>query len=267
MGAPMDAHEHERLAGFEEWYWWHRGRQAIVQRLLARYAPPGARILDVGCGTGATTLGLRSFGPIVGMDVGRQALQIANGRGLSVAQGSAARLPARPEAFDLVLALDVLEHLDDDVAAAREMRAALRPGGCLLATVPAYPFLWSGHDEALGHRRRYVRRELVAALERAGFETLLCSYAMGSILPAAFAVRLAERWLRRGGPRRESGYVVVPAPLNALLACITGAESLLLPRVPLPFGLSIAVVARRPDGTDQRSSRHQIRSRSTPAIR
>ncbi len=242
----MDAHEHERLAGFEEWYWWHRGRQSIVRRLLSRYAPPGARILDVGCGTGATTLGLRRSGPVFGVDVGRQALQIAHARGLSVVQGSAARLPARPGAFDLVLALDVLEHLDDDVAAAREMRAALRPGGCLLATVPAYPFLWSGHDEALGHRRRYVRRELVAVLERAGFETLLCSYAMGSILPAAVVVRLYERWLRRRPARRESGYVVVPAPLNALLAWITSAESFLLPWTPLPFGLSIAAVARRP---------------------
>jgi SAM-dependent methyltransferase len=242
----MDAHEHERLAHFEEWYWWHRGRQAIVQRLLARYAPPGARILDVGCGTGATTLGLCRSGAVLGLDVGRPALEIARGRGLDVVQGSAARLPARPGAFDLVLALDVLEHLEDDVGAAREMREALRPGGLLVATVPAYPFLWSGHDEALGHRRRYLRRGLVEALEGAGFEALHCSYAMGSILPAAVAVRLGDRWLRRRPARRESGYVVVPAPLNALLAWITSAESRLLPRLPLPFGLSLAAVARRP---------------------
>ncbi len=246
MGAAMDADEHERLAHFEEWYWWHRGRQAIVRRLLAHYAPPGARILDVGCGTGATTLALRRQAPVVGMDVGRHALQIAHGRGLAVARASATSLPARPGAFDLVLALDVLEHLDDDVAAAREMLAALRPGGFLVATVPAYAWLWSGHDEALGHHRRYVRRELVAALERAGFETLLCSYAMSSILPAAVIVRLSERWLRCGPSRRQSGYVVVPAPLNQLLAWITSAESLCLPGIRLPFGLSIAVVARRP---------------------
>jgi SAM-dependent methyltransferase len=242
----MDAHEHERLARFEEWYWWHRGRRAIVQRILARYAPAGARILDVGCGTGATTLGLRRSGAVFGLDVGRTALEIARGRGLDVVQGSAAGLPARPAAFDLVLALDVLEHLEDDVAAAREMRAALRPGGFLVATVPAYPFLWSGHDEALGHRRRYVRREIAALLARAGFEILLCAYVMGSILPAAVVVRLYERWVRRGPARRESGYVIVPAPLNSLLAWITSAESRLLPRLALPFGLSIAAVARRP---------------------
>jgi SAM-dependent methyltransferase len=242
----MDEHEHERLAHFEEWYWWHRGRQAIVQRLAARYAPQGARLLDVGCGTGATTLGLRRFGRVFGLDIGRRALEVARARGLAVARASAERLPARPGAFDLVVALDVLEHLEDDVSAAREMLGALRPGGFLLATVPAYPFLWSGHDEVLGHRRRYLRRQLVAALERAGFEIALCSYVMGSILPAAIVVRLWERWARRGSPRRESGYVVVPAPLNALLAWITASGSRLLPWVRLPFGLSIAAVARRP---------------------
>lgn len=246
MGAPMDAQEHDRLAHFEEWYWWHRGRQAIVQRLVGRYAPLPARILDVGCGTGATTLGLRRFGPVVGMDIGRRALEVAGRRGLAVAQASAARLPARSGAFDLVVALDVLEHLEDDVAAAREMWAALRPGGLLVATVPAYPFLWSGHDEALGHRRRYLRRELVATLERAGLEVVLCSYVMASILPAAVVVRLYERWGRRGPARRESGYIPVPAPLNALLAWITSAGSLLLPWIRLPFGLSLAAVARRP---------------------
>jgi SAM-dependent methyltransferase len=241
----MDPREHERLARFEEWYWWHRGRQAIVRRILARYAPAGARILDVGCGTGATTLALRRFGSVVGLDLGRRALEVARARGLAVAQASAVRLPAAEGAFDLVLALDVLEHLDDDVAAACEMRRALRPGGHLVATVPAYPFLWSAHDEALAHRRRYLRRQLVETLERAGFEIALCSYVMGSILPAAIAVRLYERWVRRPA-RRESGYVIVPAPVNALLAWITGAGSLLLPWVRLPFGLTIAAVARRP---------------------
>jgi SAM-dependent methyltransferase len=241
----MDSHEYERLARFEEWYWWHRGRQAIVQRLLAFYAPACARILDVGCGTGATTLGLRRFGPVIAMDVARRALEVAGGRGIAVAQASIARLPARASAFDLVVALDVLEHVEDDAGAAREMHAVLRPGGLLLVTVPAYPWLWSGHDEALGHRRRYLRRPLIAALERGGFEVVFCAYAMASILPAAVLVRLYERWIRRGPARRESGYVPVPAPLNALLAWLTSAGSRVLPWIRMPFGLSLVAVARR----------------------
>jgi SAM-dependent methyltransferase len=243
----MDAHEHERLAHFEEWYWWHRGRQASVERIIAPSLAPGARILDVGCGTGATTRALCRFGPVVGLDIGPEALRRARARGLAVARASAARLPVRPASFDLVVALDVLEHLDDDVAAAREMLAALRPRGRLLVTVPAYPFLWSGHDEALGHRRRYRRRGLVAVLERAGFEIELATYLMASILPAAIVVRLWERWLRRAPARRESGYVVVPRALNELLAAWTRAGSATLPWLRMPFGLSIAALARRRD--------------------
>jgi SAM-dependent methyltransferase len=247
----MDPHEHDRLADFEEWYWWHRGRLAIVRRVLRHYAPPGARLLDVGCGTGATTLALAGNGRVVGMDVGAHALRHARLRGLAVVQASAAQLPARPGAFDVAVALDVLEHLDDDVGAAREILGALRPGGLLLATVPAYPFLWSAHDEALGHRRRYRRPELLSVLERAGFESLLCTYVMGSILPAAMAVRLWERWVRRAPAARESGYVVLPAALNALLTWITSAGSWLLPHVRLPFGLSLLAVARRPAGPSE----------------
>jgi len=243
----MDPREHDRLARFEQWYWWHRGRLAIVRRVLGRYAPPGARLLDVGCGTGATTRALAAAGGAVGMDVGDHALRHARGLGLAVVRASAARLPVRPGTFDVAIALDVLEHLDDDVGAAREILGALRPGGLLVATVPAYPFLWSAHDEALGHRRRYRRAPLRRVLEGAGFECVLCCYVMGSILPAAMAVRLWERWVRRGPAARESGYVVLPAPINAALAALTCAGSRLLPWLRLPFGLSLLAVARRPD--------------------
>jgi SAM-dependent methyltransferase len=241
----MEAEEHERLAGFEEWYWWHRGRQTIVSHLLARHAPPGARILDVGCGTGATTARLGGSSRVWGIDTEPAALRHARARGLPVARASALRLPVRDAGFDVVVTLDVLEHLDDDRGALAEMQRALRPGGILLATVPAYPFLWSSHDEALGHRRRYRRGELRERVSAAGFEIALCSYTMSSILPIALVVRLAER-LR---PRREaprSGYVGLPRPLNDLLAGIVGLGGRLLSVVSLPFGLSVVVVARRP---------------------
>ena len=126
---PMDTHEYERLAEYEEWYWWHRARQTIVQTLLRRYAPRGARILDVGCGTGATTQSLSEFGQVVGLDVGMDALRFAHRRGVPVAGSVAAPLAVRSNAVDVIVALDVLEHLPDDRGAACEMLRVLAPRG------------------------------------------------------------------------------------------------------------------------------------------
>jgi SAM-dependent methyltransferase len=240
----VKAEELERLADFEEWYWWHRARQTIVRRVLRRYAPPRAEILDLGCGTGATSAELLPFGGVIGLDVGAAALRHARRRGLAVAQASGERLPVRDAAVDVVVALDVLEHLDDDRGALAEIRRVLRPGGLLLATVPAYAFLWSSHDEALGHRRRYARGELRRRIAEAGFEIRLCSYVMASILPIAIAVRLSQRLRRRKAPP-QSGYIALPRPVNDLLAHVAGLDGLIVPIVPLPFGLSIIAVARR----------------------
>lgn len=244
----MKTEELERLASFEQWYWWHRGRRSIVCRILQRYAPPHARILDVGCGTGATTAALGRFGSVRGLDLGLAALRHAHAHGLPVARGSADQLPVGDAMLDVVVALDVLEHLDDDRRALDEILRVLRPGGMLLATVPAYPFLWSSHDEALGHRRRYRRAELRARVAAAGFEITLCSYVMASILPVAIAVRLGQRFWGRQ-ERAESGYLTVPRSLNNLLAHVVGLGGYLVPIMPLPFGLSVVAVARRPGGT------------------
>ena len=242
----MDTREYTRLAEHEEWYWWHRAREMIVHRVLARHAPADARILDVGCGTGATTASLRAFGSLLGLDISSEALGRAHERNLLVARSSAVQLPVPPGTFDVVVALDLLEHTDDDVAAAAEIRAALAPGGLLLATVPAYPFLWSRHDIALEHRRRYTRRQLRDVLERGGFEVELCSYVMSAILPAAMAVRLAERLRPRTQPPAESGYVPLPSLLNSLLTHLVGLDGYLVRWLNLPFGLSVLALARQP---------------------
>ena len=241
----MESDELERMARFEDWYWWHTARRTIVRRILRRFAPPRARILDLGCGTGATTASLAEFGAVCGIDMGPAALKHASARGLAVARGSAEHVPLRASALDVVVALDVLEHLDDDRRALREILRVLRPGGILLATVPAYTFLWSSHDDAIGHRRRYVRSELRERVAAAGFEIPLCSYIMGSVLPIAVVVRLAERLRPRRGPP-QSSYPELPRAVNAVLARVAALGGQLAPIVPLPFGLSIMIVARRP---------------------
>ena len=245
----MQPTEIDRLAHFEEWYWWHRARQAIVARLLDRYVQgPRGRVLDVGCGAGATSVVAAASGRLLGVDLGAEATAAARARGIEVAQMDATALATREGAFDLVVALDVLEHLDQDAAAARELLRTLRPGGALLVTVPAYQWLWSSHDVALGHRRRYTRGRLRTLLASAGFEVQLCSYVMTAALPAAAAVRLIERLPGRRPPpeRAESGYIPLPRWLNSSLAWLVGLDGHLAGRVPLPGGLTVVAVARRP---------------------
>jgi SAM-dependent methyltransferase len=255
--------ELERLASFEEWYWWHRARRSVVCRVLQRYVPPRARVLDVGCGTGATTVALRRFGSVSGLDMGLAALRHARARGLPVACGSAERLPLDDGRLDVIVALDVLEHLEDDRRALREILRALRPGGVLLVTVPAYPFLWSSHDEALGHRRRYRLAELRNRISAAGFQIELCSYVMALALPVAAAVRLAERLRPPGHRPSESGYVRLPRLLNDALAQLTSLSGWLLGFMALPFGLSVLAVGRRPAGSGGGSGADPVRSVGT----
>jgi SAM-dependent methyltransferase len=250
----MQSTEIERLAHFEDWYWWHRARQTIVARLLDRYVGNRpARVLDVGCGAGATSVVAGGRGRLLGVDLGVEAVVAARARGLEVARMDATSLGTRDAAFDLVSALDVLEHLDDDRAAAREILRTLRPGGCFIATVPAYQWLWSSHDVALGHRRRYTSSRLRNVLEDAGFEVVLCSYVMTSVLPPAAAVRLLEHLPGRRPPAdtAESGYIPLPRWLNSTLSWVVGFDGHLAGRVPLPGGLSVAAIGRRPDETRQ----------------
>jgi SAM-dependent methyltransferase len=237
--------EIERLSHFEDWYWWHRARTAIVTSLLRRAVTPRStnRVLDVGCGAGGTSVALGEFGSVLGVDAHSAAT--ARERGLHVASMDARRLALRAGSFDVAVALDVMEHLDDDAAAARELRRILRDDGLLLVSVPAYQGLWSNHDVALGHVRRYTRSEVVSLLERSGFEVEMASYAMGLVLAPAFVVRLLERvWPRRTGlDEKQSGYLRLPRPANAALSWLVALDRHTIGRVPIPCGLSVIAIA------------------------
>ena len=254
----MRAEEVRELALAEERFWWHRGRQRIVKRMLDCYVPRGARILDIGCGPGGTTLAYSESHNVLGVDASSESVRYARDRGIAVAMMDATRLGVRPDSCDAIVALDLLEHVADDARALREMYAALRPGGVLVATVPAYQFLWSSHDEAVGHLRRYTKGPLLRLVRAAGFEVTLGAYVMSSILPAAIVVRLAERLRpRRGEPAAR--FARLPRVLNVALERIVGFGPMPLRFVSIPFGLSIAVVARRPPTADRSASSRMCR--------
>jgi SAM-dependent methyltransferase len=162
----VDAEEIRRSAALEQRHWWYAGRRGLVRRLLADRAPGVA--VDVGCGSGGNSDVLRSLGwRVLGIDSSPTAVELAAARRLPVVRADARRLPLPDASVDLVLSTDAWEHVAEDDAVAAEAFRVLRPGGRALVTVPAGTDLWSGHDLALGHERRYERAELVALVERA----------------------------------------------------------------------------------------------------
>jgi SAM-dependent methyltransferase len=225
-------------------HWWFRGRLAVILGAVERLAPPRRRLrlLELGCGSGTVLAALAAFGEAVGMECDPVLRAAARGAGLDVRAGTLpADLVVDPGWADVVLLLDVLEHLDDEAAALATAGRALAPGGLLVTTVPACPWLWSGHDERLGHRRRYTPAALRRVLERAGFGVLHLTYFNALLFPM---VVLARAWKRIAG---DTGHDLRPVPwlANELLARVFALERGLVPRIRLPFGSSLLACARR----------------------
>lgn len=248
----MRPDEHERMYRVEARHFWFRGTRAVIVAALeralgARLAT--ARLLDLGCGTGFTLTQLPSGVRAVGLDYSATALRLARRRatGAELVRGSAYALPFAEASFDAALALDVLEHLDDDLGAARELHRVIAPGGVAIVTVPAFAELWSAHDEALDHHRRYRLHEIVGVLRDAGFEIEHSTYYNFFLFPVVAAARLVGRARAALGlaPAGQADLRVPPAPLNALLHGVLGAERMIAPRMRLPIGVSCLVVARR----------------------
>lgn len=230
----------------EQSHWWYTGRRKILESFLEdicrHITDRRPHILDVGCGTGANLLMLSKYGDAEGVDVSEDALAFCRERGLkNVKLGAAEKLPYEEGTFDLVTALDVVEHLDDDLGGLREMRRVLRPGGRVLLFVPTFMFLWGLQDDVSNHRRRYRLPELRRVLEQAGFEIERTTYAnITFFLP----ILLARKLMRATGIKAESeNNINVPA-LNGLLGGMLGAESVVLKYMNIPFGVSGLCVAR-----------------------
>jgi SAM-dependent methyltransferase len=196
---------------------------------------------------------LARFGDARGVDMDLEAVGYCHDRGLrQVTQSGADSLPFEKETFDLVTALDVIEHIDDDLGALREMRRVMKPGGLLLLTVPAYMFLWGRQDDINLHKRRYVARQLHSRLEAAGFEVQKLTYMNSILFPAIAAIRLVRRVLPEP-PKLESDFAFpAPQPLNVVLSAIFGSERHLLTRFDIPFGVSIMALARAGDDEGHR---------------
>lgn len=243
----MQQHTYSIMYEIEGHHWWFAGRRRIISMFLKNICESlqinRPRILDVGCGTGANLELLSKFGDAEGVDVSADALAFCRQRGLTkVKQGEAEKLPYPDDSFDLVTALDVVEHLDDDVAGLGEMRRVLRPGGRVLLFVPAFMFLWGVQDDVSNHRRRYAMKELKQALDAAGLKVERATYANITFL---LPILLGRLLMRVTGFRPASENNLTIGLLNRPLGYILGSESFWLRHLNLPVGVSAICVARR----------------------
>jgi SAM-dependent methyltransferase len=226
-------------------HWWFLGRRAVILAEMARRLPARrARLAELGCGSGGMLEAIGRFGAAVGVETDAALRARARERGLDVRAGALPdAIPLEVGRWDAVCLFDVLEHVDDEAGALAACRRLLGPGGRLFVTVPAYAWLWSRHDELLGHRRRYTARTLRQVAERAGFAVERLTYFNTLLAPPIMAVRLARAALRRSGHDLDR-----PAPwLNRALAACFAAEARLLAWMSPPFGISVLLAARRVD--------------------
>jgi len=243
----MQTHHYPILFEVEEKHWWYLGRRRIIQSLVEKICATlnngRPRILDVGCGTGANLKMLAKYGEAEGVDISPQAVEFCGERGLDcVKLGAIEQLPYADASFDLVTALDVIEHLDDDRVGLREIRRVLRRDGRVLLFVPAFMFLWGVQDDVSNHRRRYTLPSLLSAVEASGFAVEWASYANISFFVPVLMVRSVMRWL---GLRADTEYGINVPLLNGPFSSLFAAERFVLKGGRLPFGVSAVCIARR----------------------
>jgi len=237
----------DRLAEQESKHWWFRARRQILDSLIRRYAYRGdpLKILEAGCGTGGNLTMLSEFGEVHAFELDSDACKAARSKGFTVEEGALpAAHPFTTETFDLIVLFDVLEHVREDQESLDALAKLLNPGGVFLMTVPAFPFLWSGHDVQHHHFRRYRRPLLRKQLQTAGMEARKISYFNFWLFPVIAMVRGFKKLV---GSKHSDEEGVPHKFINALLRLIFASERFLLSAVSFPFGVSLLAVCKRPN--------------------
>lgn len=246
----MEIDEYKKLYELENSYWWYVGRRFIIESVLRKFVPSKrGRALDIGCGTGINLGMLSGFASeVVGMDKFSGALDYCKHRGFNNLELlDVESISSKSEnSFDIVTLLDVLEHVEDDDKALRDIHRILKPGGLLIMTVPAYQFLWSEHDVALHHKRRYILNRLVLQMEEAGFKVEKSSYAIVCTFPIIVSYRIIKGIINKFIPSTpKTSHVILPSRINNLFVLPLKLEARLINAINFPFGTSIIVVGKK----------------------
>lgn len=242
----MDRAVFDRMAELDQNHWWFTARRRILEQIIRRTVrpPADARILELGCGTGHNLDMLGRFGRVEASELDDHARELAAERlGRPIEQAALPDLSRfSADSYDLVALLDVLEHVVDDKGSLGAIFTRLKPGGALILTVPANPWMWSSHDVAHHHHRRYRKPDLARLAREAGYEIDLLSPFNTMLFPLIAGVRVVNKL--RG---HDSADDALPSPaVNSALDRLFGIEARLIGRLPFPFGVSLVAVLRRP---------------------
>lgn len=241
----MDKQIYQKMRDVENEHWWFVGRRRIVESVIRSIdLPQNAQILDAGCGTGGNLAMLGQFGQVKGMELNDNAREYANSLGLTQVEAGHLpdEMPYANENFDLIVLLDVLEHIDNDCASLKTLESRLSNNGSILITVPAFQWLWGPHDEAHHHKRRYNADQLKQTAGSAGLKIDYISYFNTWLFPLIAPVRLIQNKKRTTSTKLAPP----PKPFNNILTHLFTSERSFVPSVRLPFGVSLIAVLKSP---------------------
>lgn len=236
---------HADLYEKEIFYWWSVAKRREVLAVYFKFCKQAQfrKILDVGCGGGSLISVLKNCGKVFGIDSSFKACKYSKEKIDNILQSDALRLPFKDGCFDAIFALDLIEHIDNDINVLREINRVCARGGICVITVPAWRCLWSERDVWLGHKRRYTVRNLKTAVEKAGFKTVECSYIHGLLFIILYLANKIKRVLRYD--KIKTDIIAVPDLLNSFLIHLFEVERKIFFAINFPLGTSVICIAKK----------------------
>jgi len=246
----MEETEYKIMYDMEKSYWWFVGKQFLIRNILKGLdtkSRDGNKVLDIGCGTGIILQLLKDFGTPYGTELSPKAIAFLKKRNLSntVQSDAGQSIPFRTDTFSVVTCLDVLEHIDDDGPLIKEMFRVCKPGGHVILTVPAFEFLWSHHDVALHHKRRYTKKQVLTKTLGYDWKVNKCSYYNTLFFFPILAARQLKKLLSNAGQPRSDFFFGLPGWLNRVMSLLFVSEIRLLSRFSFPFGVSLVITLQK----------------------
>ncbi|MCB1144936.1 MAG: class I SAM-dependent methyltransferase [Leptospiraceae bacterium] len=245
----MNPKVYSQFYEMEETNWWFKGTRELLLNWIFKDSNnlnKSFKILDIGCGTGVWLTHLNRVAEAEGLDISEEAVEFSAKRGLKITLGSAEKIPFDNNTFDIITAIGVIEHIEDDKIVIQEINRVLKPGGKVVILTSAFNILWSAHDDIVYHVRRYRIKEVTQLFSKNGFEILKQSYFTFFLFPLILPIRVIQRWIGwKPEPEKVTDIMKTNKIVNLVLLTILRIESYLTRFISLPFGVNIVLIAKK----------------------